>query len=183
MTEELNQYISRRYDSWLDYATYHCERSRLPLEPIEVLNDVLCSLMQGCPERIEKLYRERHKDLTSLDYFVLRVIRINIHSPRSRTRYRKGQYCTHSVDWAVVAPSEQPACEEQDHTEEVLPMIRQLLSAMDIPERDKRIFAWRFFDGRSFEAWPGPERPRALQRIFRRVSLKISSQIVSQIQR
>ena len=74
-SENLNNYITKRYNRWLDYAMYHCRRSGLNLEPAEVLNDVLCQLLQRNPVKLERLLNERRDKYSRLDYLVLRVIR------------------------------------------------------------------------------------------------------------
>ena len=100
----LNDYISKRYDRWLDYATYHCHASGLSIEPAEVLNDVLCGLLSRSPLRLEMLMQCARDGYTELDFFVLSIIKRNIISPRSSFRYKRGQHCTYSVDWSEEHP-------------------------------------------------------------------------------
>ena len=42
----VEKYIGRRYERWLDYAVYHCGLAGIPDEANDVLNEVLCSLLQ-----------------------------------------------------------------------------------------------------------------------------------------
>jgi hypothetical protein len=45
-SEALNKYIEKRYDRWLDYAKYHCSLAGMSSEAIDVLNEVMCMLLQ-----------------------------------------------------------------------------------------------------------------------------------------
>ena len=45
-SEALNKYIEKRYDRWLDYAKYHCSLAGMADEAIDVLNEVMCMLLQ-----------------------------------------------------------------------------------------------------------------------------------------
>lgn len=176
--ENLNNYITNRYDRWLDYAAYHCRRSGLNLEPTEVLNDVLCQLLQRNPVKLERLLNERHDKYSRLDYLVLRVIRISVISPRSHVRYTKGQHCTRTVDWDLSGLSDVPATESEDvDPDSRLREIRAAFDALDASPRSKEIFAWRFFEGKSFAQWPGPEPVRRLRRIYSRIFFEISCKI------
>ncbi len=55
----INQYISERYDRWLDYARYHYSHAGIDDEAIDVLNEVLAMLIDKCDTNeanILKLY-------------------------------------------------------------------------------------------------------------------------------
>ena len=174
-SENLNSYITKRYDRWLDYAMYHCRRSGLNLEPAEVLNDVLCQLLQRNPVKLERLLNERRDKYARLDYLVLRVIRISVISPRSHVRYTKGQHCTRTVDWDLSGLSEVPATESEEiDPDSRLREIRAALDDLDAPQWEKEVFAWKFFEGKSLLQWPGTEHIRRLRRIYNRIFLKIS---------
>lgn len=37
-SEEVNNYITKRYSKWLDYSSYQCTRAGIPNESLDVLN-------------------------------------------------------------------------------------------------------------------------------------------------
>ena len=80
---EINNYISKRYDRWLDYAIYHCNRNGMADEAVDVLNEVLLSLLQKSDTMLRQLLSAKKKDYTDLDFFVLKMIKLNITSSTS----------------------------------------------------------------------------------------------------
>ena len=76
MTTFLNKYITTHYPQWVEYAAYHVRHSRLPIVPAEVVNDVLCTLLERDMAKLERLMNTRNKDGTELDFFVMRIIKI-----------------------------------------------------------------------------------------------------------
>ena len=51
----VEKYIGRRYERWLDYAVYHCGLASIPDEANDVLNEVLCSLLQKDDAKLQQL--------------------------------------------------------------------------------------------------------------------------------
>lgn len=45
-SKAVNNYITKRYERWLDYSLYHCGLAGIPDEATDVLNEVICSLLQ-----------------------------------------------------------------------------------------------------------------------------------------
>lgn len=45
-SEAVNNYITKRYERWLDYSLYHCGLAGISDEATDVLNEVICSLLQ-----------------------------------------------------------------------------------------------------------------------------------------
>ncbi len=176
----LNDYISKRYDRWLDYATYHCHASGLSIEPAEVLNDVLCGLLSRSPLRLEMLMQCARDGYTELDFFVLSIIKRNIISPRSSFRYKQAQHCTYSVDWSEEHP--EPRVDIDDlNLDECYQIVSDTLDELELPKRDRIIFEWKFFDGRPYSEWPGPESQKCLYNKFDKIFFALSSKIREKI--
>ena len=70
MTSEINNYISKRYERWLDYSEYHCTHAGIADEALDVLNEVLCSLLQKNEKFLLSLLHKKSGQFTDLDYYV-----------------------------------------------------------------------------------------------------------------
>ena len=174
MSNNLDNFITTHYPQWVEYATYHVRYSRLPIDPAEVVNDVLCTLLERDVSKLEHLMNARNKDGTELDFFVIRIIKISIHSPRSPFRYQRGQHCTDRLEDSIrTLPAPTPDFNQED----AYMQVRQVFDTLQVSELSKRIFAWRFFEGKTFAEWPGPESPKFIYDTFNRILLIISAKI------
>ena len=63
-SEALNKYIKKRYDRWLDYAKYHCSLAGMSSEAIDVLNEVMCMLLQKPLEHLSRLMEAKQGKYT-----------------------------------------------------------------------------------------------------------------------
>lgn len=88
LPKDITDYINERYDRWLDYSTYHCNRTGIPGHEIELLNEVLLSLLEKPTIQIIKLYNQFKKEYRDLDYFVLAAIKMNAISDTAPYRYK-----------------------------------------------------------------------------------------------
>mgnify|MGYP000120361103 CR=1 FL=1 len=75
-SEAVNNYITKRYERWLDYSLYHCGLAGIPDEATDVLNEVICSLLQKKNRLLDKLLETRKNGYTELDFFVLKMIKL-----------------------------------------------------------------------------------------------------------
>lgn len=171
---DLNTFITSHYPRWVEYATYHVRQSRLPVDPAEVVNDVLCTLLERDVAKLERLMNARNKDGTELDFFVMRIIKISIHSPRSPFRYQRGQTQTDRLEDNIrTLSAEAPEFDQVD----AYMQVRQVFDTLQVSGLSKRIFVWRFFEGKSFAEWPGAESQKFLYDTFNRILLIISAKI------
>lgn len=65
-SEAVNNYITKRYERWLDYSLYHCGLAGIPDEATDVLNEVICSLLQKKNRLLDKLLETRKMAIQSL---------------------------------------------------------------------------------------------------------------------
>lgn len=173
-TNNLHEYIAHAYGRWVEYAAYHVRQSRLPIDPAEVVNDVLCTLLERNASKLERLMNVRNKDGTELDFFVMRIIKISIYSPRSPFRYQRGQHCTDRLEDSIrTIPVLAPEFDQEDAYQQV----KRTFDELQLSELSKRIFAWRVFEGKPFAEWPGAESQKFLYDTFNRVLLIISAKI------
>lgn len=174
MSKPLDTFITAHYAQWVEYAAYHVRQSRLAIEPAEVVNDVLCTLLERDVAKLERLMNARNKDGTELDFFVMRIIKISVHSPRSPFRYQRGQHCTDRLEDSIrTIPVLAPEFDQEDAYRQV----KQVLEELQLSELSKRIFAWRVIEGKPFAEWPGKESQKFLYDTFNRILLIISAKI------
>lgn len=174
--EKLDGYISKAYDRWVDYAKCHVRISKLQIAPEEVVNDVLCVLLERDAEKMERLMNISGNGGTELDFFVMRVIKINIYSPRSHVRYRRGPYFSASLD------SQAHVMEPDNDPNEVHNLVGQILFEMKLSAREREIFAWKFFDGIPLSKWPGVESRGELYDIYNRIRKEVFVRVRKKLQ-
>lgn len=172
MSDLVNKYISDRYNRWLDYSSYHCSMAGLPDEAFDVLNEVLCSLLQKDESILLKLLGKKDGSYTELDYFVLRMIKLNATSATSPYRQKYASTpkdCNIDVCMIDVADSEY---EEHDYAAEIfekVSRVRDVVERLNLSDKHKRIFEFRFFLHENFKSWDGPDTISELYKEYNKV--------------
>lgn len=176
MKEEIDAYIEKHYDRWCDYAAYYCKVCRVDMEPAEVLNGILCDLLSNHSDKVSELMSKKGKNgLTEFDYFVLSIIKTNIKSPRSQSRYVKGQQSTQRIGLLEYRIADERQDDNDEYMERVQ-LVLQLVSSLEISEESRRIFLWRF-NGNNYKDWPGSESLDYLYDVYNRIELLIRHRI------
>src|SRR4030042_1644523 len=88
MVQELNKYITIRYPRGHDYAQFHASLARIPDLTQDLLHVVLLSVLEKPQDKILDLYHRKRDGYTELDYYVLKMIKLNCHSSTSPFRFR-----------------------------------------------------------------------------------------------
>lgn len=166
---KLYDYIENTYDRWVNYASHYIQRSKLPINPSEVVNDVLCTLLERDVKKLEHLLIQPAKGGTELDFFIMRIIKTSIYSPRSPFRYQRGQHCTCHLNGNVSAMESNLDSTATD----IFSTAWIELTKMNVPEFEKKVFVWKFFDGNPISKWPGPESRRKLYHAYSRIFKQI----------
>ena len=171
-SEALNKYIEKRYDRWLDYAKYHSSLAGMTDEAIDVLNEVICMLLQKPPELLSRLMETPKGGYTELDWYILQMIKLNVTSDTSPYRHKyKPIPVDENVDWRRLNIIDEPddSIDRTEYIRERMQDIRDMVDLLGLSEKAKRIFAWKFFAGESFADWPGPESRKELYVIYKSV--------------
>lgn len=170
--QTINKYISERYERWLDYSRYHCTHAAMDNEAIDVLNEVLIMLIEKCKtesDRILKLYNSKKGQYRELDFFVLQMIKLNIQSPTSPYRHKyKAIPVDANVDFQRLDLIDEEDS-EQDRAGEILDQVQKVRDVFDnlqLSEKAKRVFSWKFFEGNRFSEWEGLEDKKDLYDIY-----------------
>ena len=171
-TEEINNYIKKRYERWLDYSNYHCSCAGIEDESIDVLNEVLCDLLQKPKEKLSGLLHKKSGQYTELDYFVLRMIKLNATSPTSPYRHKyKSLPVDVNVDYTHVEIEDVMNEDDYDSPGYILEktnQLRELIDAACLSDYAKRVFWWRM-SGELWVDWPGDETEKQLFDMFYKV--------------
>lgn len=169
-TDEVKKYIEQRYDRWHDYAAYHCSCAGIPDESIDVLNEVLCNLLQRPREKIAGLLKKSGK-YTELDYYVLRMIKLNATSPTSPYQHKyKPLPVDANVDYSRLDLVDE---DEEDHDRpaeilEKMNRVREIVGELNLSDYAKELFMWRM-SGESWEDWSGDETDKELFDVFYKI--------------
>lgn len=172
MDKQIDNYIKKRYERWLDYSTYHCTAAGMPTESVDVLNEVLLSLLQKSEEKLLSLLNAKKNQYTELDFYVLRMIKLNATSDTSpyRAKY-KGIQADENVDFTLM-DIEDYSDDEPDRAAYILQRmteIRSLIEEMGFSPKAMAIFEFRFFQDGEFKKWDGDENIKELYDIYSRI--------------
>lgn len=168
-TTAINEYVTKRYERWLDYAKYHCSIAGIKDESIDVLNEVLCSLLSKDENKLTKLLQSKKNGYTELDFFVLRMIKLNASSMTSpyRSKYKRIPADDNS-DYASLE-IEDASDETEDNTEIQLQQFRQvreIYEGLGLSPLARKVFEYRFLHDLNFVDWEGPENLKDLYEIY-----------------
>lgn len=168
--EEIRLYTNSRYPRWLDYARYHSSLAGIPDEATDVLNEVLLSLFSKDPKFQERLFKTKKGQYKEIDFFVLRMIKLNAHSMTSPYRH-KMKYSvpvTFNPNFSriEIEDSEDDQTDTAAETLRQYRLVRYVFSGLDLTDLERRVFEFRFIERNSFSEWPGPERSQKLFSTF-----------------
>ena len=89
----------------MDYAKYHCSLAGMSSEAIDVLNEVMCMLLQKPLEHLSRLMEAKQGKYTELDWYILQMIKLNVTSDTSPYRHKyKPIPVDENVDWRRLSP-------------------------------------------------------------------------------
>jgi hypothetical protein len=80
MKIEIRKYIAQAYHRWHDFAAYHASQQNLSDHTDDVLHEVLLSVILMPEQKITRLFNAQGGDYRELDFFVLKMIRLNFSS-------------------------------------------------------------------------------------------------------
>lgn len=183
MAKEIDKYITQRYERWHDYALYHCTHAGIADEASDVLNEVLCALLQKPEDFVLSLLHKKSGQYTELDFFVLRMIKLNATSDTSPYRSKYKPISTdENTDYQTLEIEDEPY-EENDAPGEIISQIntvRQALTDLNVSEQAKRVFEHRFF-GEPFKEWSGNETKKELYETYQNVLKLIKDKLNGKI--
>lgn len=179
-SKAVNNYITKRYERWLDYSLYHCGLASIPDEATDVLNEVIYSLLQKKSKLLDKLFETKKNGYTELDFFVLKMIKLNASSPTSQYRNKyKPLPADGNVDYSRLDIEDIPD-ESEDRNAEILNklhLVRETFESLDLGPVAARVFEFHFFQDGNFSEWEGSETLKQLYEIYNGVQELIRKKI------
>ncbi|MGV8136474.1 MAG: hypothetical protein AB2L20_14795 [Mangrovibacterium sp.] len=180
MTPEINTYIEKHYRRWLDYSEYHCSIAGMTGEAIDVLDEVILALLQKDEQKVIRMMTSRKGKYTELDFYVLRMIKLNVHSATSpyQSRYRSiptndnVELCRLNIEDLQQEDIDVPSV-----VMEKFELVREVLGSLNLSGQAKGIFEYKFFQDQAFSHWPGPENRKQLYETYWQVVELIRAKI------
>jgi len=153
----IEDYVSKRYYRWLDYASYHCAQAGINDEAIDLLNEVMLMLLAKPHQDLKILYEAKKGQYRELDFFVLRMIKLNATSMTSPYRSKnKPLPVDINTDYTRLNIIDEPD-DSIDRTGVTLwrmRVIRFIFDRLELSEFDRAVFEYHFFQDRKFIDWP-----------------------------
>lgn len=180
VSKELNQHITNSYKRWADYAKYQAARANIPDQAGDILNTVLEALLRKDQDQIHSLLAKKKDSYTELDFFILRMIRLNAHSPTSPYRHKtRTVHIDTNIDPCSI-DREDLFDQDPDKGQEILDQCnqaREVLDTLNISSREKEIFSWKFFADNALLSWPGDESYSTVCATYNRVKALMAGKI------
>jgi len=176
---EINNYIEKRYGRWLDYSNYHCTQAGIADESIDVLNEVIVALLQKDDCKLINLMNSKKCQYTELDFYVLRMIKLNVYSVTSPYQRKYRPMPSANIDIRRLN-IEDVTDSEVDTPAIILKQFEQVRLAfetLNLSDKAKRVFEHRFFCDLPFSEWEGPESRKELYETYSKVIQLIKSKI------
>jgi hypothetical protein len=171
----IRDYISKRYRNFLEYADYHTSLAGLDQQGGDVLHEIFVDLLLKPESKLIELYSKKKKQYRELDFFILKMIKLNCGSKTSPYRWRYKQPLTdgnHPVDtmdlkdyseaenytfsFAYEEKCDEP--EEEDYKELIstrFQIIRDCLAEPQFTELERLAFTYKFFLENTWTTWKG----------------------------
>lgn len=162
--KQIENYITKRYSRWLDYAEYHCTLQKLDDQANDVLDEVLLMLLKKPEKDLLALYEKKKEmkgiEYTELDFYILRMLKLNITSPTAPYRHKtRSTIIDNNADISSMEVIDEVDCsrDRSGKAVEQMRLVRETLEELPITPREKEVFEWNFFHGNPLSEWTGPE--------------------------
>lgn len=154
---EIENYVTKRYERWLDYVSYHCAMAGIEDEATDVLNEVMSMLLAKPHQELEKMYQAKKGQYRELDFFVLRMIKINatsITAPyRSKNKSIPKDANTDYTKLDIIDETDN----DTDRAGVIMwrmRIVRFIFDRLELSEFDRAVFEYHFFQDGKFTDWP-----------------------------
>lgn len=172
----LNNYVEKNYQKWLDYANFYADKNGLTGMGEEILQFVFdVVLVDMDRQRVLKLLNSKYGNYNELHTYILGMIKISAYSPRSdfRRKVINGSHIDYNVDFRKLKiPDEEFNPDIPDRSEEIFSQfqwVRNELETLEVSTLHKDVFRFKFFCGNPLSEWPGPEPKEKIYKIYNQV--------------
>ena len=154
----IDNYITKSYARWLDYARYHALLASIIDQAGDILNEVLASLLEKPSSQLTTLLNNRSGQYTELDFYVLKMIKLNARSDKAPYRFKTKtipQDCNISP-WDLDIVDQVGDSQDMELIKlQKYQKAREIVDQLNVPAREKEIFSWKFFGDNHLIDWPG----------------------------
>lgn len=178
--ETIRDYITIRYERWLDYARYKCSKAGIEGEENDVLHVVLCDILQKDEQLLMKLILtkkvQKSKIFSELDFFILKALDLNITSETSPYRYKNKCIPRANVELnrLKIVDETVPEFDMPAQILKEMRLINWVLKGLDLTESERRVFEFKFLHGNSLCGdWHGPETIKQRYHIYNEIESTI----------
>lgn len=146
--QPVQDYITARYNRWLDFAAFQCNQAGLTSQAHDLLNEVLYMLLTKDSGELLRLATNRQGIYSEMDFFVLKMIKTNALSPTSPYRYNNRSLpIAPNVDFRNLE-IEDSTPSEPDRNEQILrhfSLVREVFSQLTLSPTEHDVFTLHFF--------------------------------------
>lgn len=171
MDAEIKNYISNRYERWLEFSQFQCAKRGIASQHVDIVNEVILQLNVKRDDYLLMLVRTPSKcgRYKELDVLVLRMIYLNIYSPTSpyQNKYKPIPANT-EVDYRKlnIIDSEDEEIDKPAIMLEKFNQVREIFEQLHLSCRAKQVFEHRFINDLPFSEWKGTESTKQLYCIY-----------------
>lgn len=155
MNLEIETYIKKRYERWNDYAIFHTTQAGLIGENIDVLNEVLFSLLKKNETKLLEMLHAKKGQYCELDFFVLNMVKMNILSDTAPYRAKNKPIPKDSnVDYSTLE-IEDTLSDEPDLATEFLEkynLVCEIVDRLDLTMEERDVFFQVFINNNSISS-------------------------------
>lgn len=176
MNPEIDAYIEKRYERWLDHSRHHCNLNGLNDESVDLLNEVLLSLLSKDKAKIQAMYDKKKGKYRELDFYILKMIQLNAKSPLAPYRWKyKTNHRDENIDISRLKIEEIEY--EGDMNSELFSNIEIAFKECYFSDYATKIFEWQFINKREFKDWPGKESTKSIFSKYRKIIKLVKNRI------
>ena len=175
MAPEINNYITKRYERWLDYSKYKCSKAELNDQANDVLDEVLLNILKKDEQFLLRLIStkkiQKGVEYSEFDFFLLRAIDLNINSETSPYRHKNKPIPRAKVELSRLRIADVET-DEFDHAGYILnrmQKLREIIDELGFSDRAMAIIEFRIINNESWNDWQGDEKKRELYNIHARI--------------
>lgn len=170
--KRIDNYITKAYERWLDYARFQCTRAGLQGQEVDVLNEVIIDIYEKKDiEFLENLLDQVKGEYTGLDAYVLRVIFRYAHMERANYRWK---YCRTNIDsnndlnsLAEHSEEDYDPTEQEDTKELIDPIqLNEIVMRSELSDFAKELFNWKINKRRKLKDWKGSETEKEVYHTY-----------------
>lgn len=150
------------YPNWLKQTIMICAKRNMKTEAEDILHEVLLYLLKNKEDVLDELCKKQEKKFKALDCFVISITKRYVYSltaPYYQNYHKNNPPIDQNIDLNNL--------HIPDDTDEASPLeeIENILNRLPLPEINRQIFYFHYFEHHTYSEWPGPQSISTQSRI------------------